>query len=284
MASGKRRHSSPKSPESPRKSQRITRNDSVHHIQRPPASEEKRSRRLSQGTKTRGGKDKVSPSRKQRKPPRVSSPEVIPDSDEEMNHSTSGNLGQGSDQQSFGDGLHRGHQVEGRETNLPLHRARVENPLVKVVDYPETMSISNAIPTKAHAIERLNTIPSPSESADQARRAKPGPGRSSAGLRKPIKNTSSLLTFEKGSLKTVKGTYSQEKTGGSTKEIDIVDLTDDVLTQELESPTPEVAPSGQELLQLAGLDAETTENLPDFDEDDDNEKLDSQLNPDGDSR
>lgn len=229
----------------------------------------------------------MTPSRKQRKLPRAPSPEIIPDSDEEMNPSTTVHIdylqshsstqnhaSSPLDQYSSVDVLHHDPQVETQSSNtLPPHRARIANPLVKVVDYSETTSISNAIPSKMHAIERLNAISSSSESVTQAKRAKPGPGRSSAGLRKPSKNTSSLLTFDKGSLKTVKGNYPKEKASESIEGMNLMDLNEHVVAQEVESPMPEPAPSGQELLQLAGLNAEAAETLPDFGEDDENEKL-----------
>uniref|UniRef100_A0A8H7Y5I2 DNA repair protein rhp54 n=1 Tax=Psilocybe cubensis TaxID=181762 RepID=A0A8H7Y5I2_PSICU len=282
-SSGKRRRSSPELLESPRKSQRLTRNDLAHQAQQIPASEETLNRRLNQGGKTQSSQAKGSATRKQKKSLKIPSPEIIPDSDVEMNPSTSANPVKDFGEQSSVDALPRGQLVKAQETNLPLHRARADNPLVKVIDYSETTGIPNAIPSKTHAVERFNTISSSSVDTNQAKRARPGPGRSSAGLKRPVKNTSSLLISEKGSLKTIKGRHSRETAGSPTKEIDVVDLTDNVPTQEIETSAPEVAPSGPELLQLAGFDTKAAE-LPDFDEDEiDGEKVQQQLNPDGNS-
>lgn len=92
------------------------------------------------------------------------------------------------------------------------------------------------------------------------------------------KNTSSLLTFQKGALKTVKGNYSAPGPS-STLRTEIVseetvtvgedglfgdELPDDDNPPGLSTPRKVTPPTGEDLLKLAGLDAKDAEELEDF--------------------
>lgn len=174
------------------------------------------------------------------------------------------------------------------------HRDRAANPLVKMVDIPSVAGMDDAISVKARLLGRggpPSPAPSPGPSSrrghsnrgtPRASGSKPGPGRSSSNLMK--KSTSSLLTFQKGGLKTVKGIYVKNGRGEKRRaesakddglESDNGSLWGDMAVQnEVKVPgsvdhdTPAVSvPSGKELLQLAGLDAQDAEALPDFEDD-----------------
>ncbi|KAG5653829.1 hypothetical protein H0H81_010102 [Sphagnurus paluster] len=96
---------------------------------------------------------------------------------------------------------------------IPAHRAKVANPKVKIANLHFLDDMVAAIPVKARLAvgQNAESSPGPSTASSRTKRAsgsKPGPGRSSSGFVK--KNTSSLLTFSKGQLKTVKGRYRKE--------------------------------------------------------------------------
>ncbi|KAJ7509989.1 hypothetical protein B0H11DRAFT_1957091 [Mycena galericulata] len=144
--------------------------------------------------------------------------------------------------------------------NLPSHRARAANPLVKMVDDFEKME--NAIAAKARVGNSGDTpVAGPSSSPTRKSNRKPGPGRSSAGM--IGKSTSSLLTFEKGALKTVKGKFTapvadRDGTEGNIGLFDGPDVPD--------SASPVVPPTSDELLQLGGLNSKAAEGLDDFED------------------
>ena len=185
---------------------------------------------------------------------------------------------------------------------LPSHRARVANPLVKMVD-SNYHGIEGAISTKARLLGRNTAASQALLPANLSQKivsdglphasgsSRPGPGGSSKGLQK--NNTSSLLTFQKGSLKTVKGKYlstTTDKEAGSTEMMETgiaggvdslaqisegmmggddetnSDMIPGLPNYEISSAVPN-APTGQELLCLAGLDTEDADALPDFDDD-----------------
>ncbi|KAJ7125488.1 hypothetical protein C8R43DRAFT_1135338 [Mycena crocata] len=149
-------------------------------------------------------------------------------------------------------------------STLPSHRARAANPLVKMVD--DFSSMEGAISVKARmqgrngaSTETPDASPSSSPTRKSAR--KPGPGRSSAGM--VNKNTSSLLTFDKGNLKTVKGKFTaprnnEDKAEGSSglSGISVPDMA-----------VASVPPTSEELLALGGFDSKAAESLDDFEED-----------------
>ncbi|KAF8798093.1 hypothetical protein BYT27DRAFT_6918673 [Phlegmacium glaucopus] len=229
---------------------------------------------------------------------RIPSPEVIPDSDEEMNGPIAltmnfitpsdideSNLALGSTKPgslSVHTSEHEAalefHPLFDEEPieKVPTLRAHLAEPRVKMVDDPNLSNMEGAILAKAHAVARMNAEPSSSKSTvlpsnspqSDKKRAKPGPGRSSAGLMK-VKNTSSLLTFSKGSLTTVKGKYVKEKTRGHADNLQIRDDPPpdmvEVDNAVIENPPP-APPTGEELLRLAGLDTGIADALPDYED------------------
>ncbi|KAJ7709790.1 hypothetical protein B0H17DRAFT_238441 [Mycena rosella] len=138
---------------------------------------------------------------------------------------------------------------------LRSHRAR--KPLVKMVD--DFAPMDGAISVKARLQGRNEassetSVAGPSSTPTHKSGRKPGPGRSSAGM--VNKNTSSLLTFEKGALKTVKGKFTAP-----------VDEDDKAEGGSGLSDVPAVPPTSDELLKLGGFDSKTADALDDFDED-----------------
>lgn len=220
-----------------------------------------------------------------RRPP---SPEVIPDSDEEMNGTAAlknylsprrqEKIALPSDNDSEAARVGSPDNVVEDEIFDPLfdeaarkpdHISRKENPLVQVVQTTVT-PLQGAISAKARATHGLYHAPSSSQGPSTAvHRVKPGPGRSSSGLVMKQRSKSSLLTAEKGSLKTIKGKYKMEavrteerdSTTGNPSHFPMVEETS---VMENETEDREV-PSGGELLELAGVD-QTVNDLPDFDE------------------
>jgi hypothetical protein len=154
-------------------------------------------------------------------------------------------------------------QTYPKEGVLPAHRDRQANPLVKLADDPNLTHIEGTISTKAYAATRAPNDPSSSTGPQLTaqERLKPGPGRNSAGLVKP-KVKSSLLTATKGALKTIKGKYENIDLAATSSQRENA-MEADVATDKTQEPIP---PSGQELLQLAGLDSQTADTLPDFED------------------
>lgn len=177
-----------------------------------------------------------------------------------------------------------------RDPILPHHRARAANPLVKLIDTttPGTTNKQSRITAKARLMSiHTDEVPStggPSRHIAK-RGGKPGPGRSSSGL--IAKSRSSLLTATKGTLKSVKGKFAGDTVEhdrpdeieeapaarGTTEEDkhlvrswsdeDVVVDQDHQTTSNSQLGPP---PSGDELLQLAGLQTEP-EALPDYEDD-----------------
>ncbi|KAG6874219.1 hypothetical protein C0995_003765 [Termitomyces sp. Mi166 len=160
---------------------------------------------------------------------------------------------------------------------LPAHRAKGANPKVKIaeIDYatPE-----GALSIKARLSGRGTTSSAKGSSSHRVKignGSKPGPGRSSVGFMK--KNTSSLLTFEKGTLKTVKGRYNKEvdeknqasESYGQTESSPTGSLWggDDEMTKDDDLDFLSTAPpTANELLHLAGAEL-AGKSLPDFEDD-----------------
>ncbi|KAG5647235.1 hypothetical protein DXG03_000770 [Asterophora parasitica] len=175
-----------------------------------------------------------------------------------------------------------------KEQGLPFHRVKAANPKVKMVENPGIADFEGAIATKAR-LSRQNAEPSssaaPTVGANRAKNAsgfRPGPGRSSSGFVK--KNTSSLLTFDKGRLKTVKGRYRKEPKERlkepQPERYHDVESTAGSLWGTEEAPNDEIPglsmssgdeapPTANELLRLAGADNnnDSDEALPDFEDD-----------------
>ena len=173
---------------------------------------------------------------------------------------------------------------------LPHHRARVANPLVKLIDATtlQTRNKQSRITAKARLMSIHSAeVPSTSgPSRNTAKRGgKPGPGRSSSGL--VTKNRSSLLTATKGTLKSIKGKFrgttierdqpdeiEEAPLARGTTEGDTLLVTswsdEDVVVaqdhQTISNSQPGPPPSGDELLKLAGLQTDP-ETLPDYEDD-----------------
>ena len=227
-----------------------------------------------------------------KKNPRKIDSEVIPDSDEEMNGPAILTMNlinpsvieepKASGSTTLSTSLHTSeheavdfHPLFDEEPveRVPTLRDRLIEPRVKMIDDPKLSNFEGAIPAKAYAVARMNADPSSSKSTvltsdsqqSDRRRSKPGPGRSSTGLK--VKNVSSLLTFSKGSLKTVKGKYVKEGSRAHTDltirddPLDITEI-DDAIS---ENP-PSAPPTAEELLRLAGFNNEIAGDLPDYED------------------
>lgn len=125
-----------------------------------------------------------------------------------------------------------------RSIGIPLHRAQVTNPRVKLLDAPNIANMQDAISVKARLMSKNNS--SSANSASQPLKASKA-SDPAVGSRK--KNTSSLLTAERGQLKTVKGRYQH--------------------------PSMEVGrATGPDLLSLAGVEQDVCDSLADFEDND----------------
>lgn len=174
---------------------------------------------------------------------------------------------------------------EDRHTNIPSHRVRAANPLVKMVEPPSVPDVEKAISVKARLLRGKPTLASSASGTPQthpsrsthASGSKPGPGRSSTGFvtKKTPKNKSSILTVEKGTLKSVKGKYRKpvEAKGiePQAQEDSVEEEDGSLWGDDTERGTgasySQVPPTADELLGLAGLDVQNAEALPDFEED-----------------
>ncbi|KAJ4487863.1 hypothetical protein J3R30DRAFT_3400518 [Lentinula aciculospora] len=144
------------------------------------------------------------------------------------------------------------------------HGVRAD-PLVHLSDDSDGMKGARNPKTRISGKEKA-TSSKPSTSTPTVRR-KPGPGRSSEGFRKS-RNTSSLLTSDKGQLKIVKGKFLATEITGRRDEVgkageDVPVILDDE-TPELPLPLP--PPTSAELLQLAIRDPKGGEELQAFEE------------------
>jgi hypothetical protein len=287
----KRRHTEPSGGGSDRPSKRA-REDDARSIQSSPfvpeRSRDTRGRKRPQQTISSS-----TPSSKKNLR-RDDSPEVIPDSDEEVNGPATSTMNlinssvieeanQVSGSAILSTSLHTSeheavdfHPLFDEEPmeRVPTIRDRLLEPRVKIIDDPKLSNIEGTIPAKAYAVARMNADPSSSKSTvlssksqqSDRRHSKPGPGRSSMGLK--VKNVSSLLTFSKGSLKTVKGKYIKEGTRAHSTDLTIRDDPPGVVEigdAISEDPAP-VPPTAEELLRLAGFDTEIADALPDYED------------------
>lgn len=152
---------------------------------------------------------------------------------------------------------------------LPSHRARTAKPLVKMADDPN-IELDNGIPTKTRLLNQTNGGEASSSSA---------PLRTpTRRLPRQAKNKSSLLTFTKTGLQTVKGKFMPSESKGDEhasprgladgEEVNGVgDDTMEVDTVLALDATPDKVPTGEELLEIAGLNKADVEALPDFEDD-----------------
>ncbi|KAG9318664.1 hypothetical protein JVU11DRAFT_757 [Chiua virens] len=178
---------------------------------------------------------------------------------------------------------------EVQKDPLPHHRTRTAKPLVKFLD-PTTVEASSKqtrITAKARllSVSAKDASSASGPSSNTAKRGKkPGPGRSSSGL--TTRNRSSLLTADKGTLKSVKGKYATTASeqdqpdeieeaplpGDNSKaEGDKLIVTswsdEDVVDQDKAASNSQPDPplSGKELLRLAGIHQDS-ETLPDYED------------------
>ncbi len=141
----------------------------------------------------------------------------------------------------------------------PSHR--LAKPLVRLLDEPYKPVMGGAIAVKARITGQRaldsDVANEPQKSSDASpSRPRPGPGRL------PVKNKSSLLTFEKGTLKTVKGRYVKaERMIRNEPEVMSTDASDIIPATQSTAP-----PEPSELLQLAGIDAQGADTLPSYEE------------------
>ncbi|KAJ3568557.1 hypothetical protein NP233_g5625 [Leucocoprinus birnbaumii] len=151
--------------------------------------------------------------------------------------------------------------VRSSISTMPLHRARIANPLVKPL--PEE-PLSSVI--KSNKNDK-GLSPPPKKTSSTPKRKRPGPGRSSEGLiRAPT-----LLTMEKGKLKSVKGKrkledYSRKVNNKAEEDTYSADVSEGYMEQD----TPVELPKPGELLHLAGGDKPGSADLPEFEDDEGN--------------
>lgn len=207
--------------------------------------------------------------RKNKRPHRSPSIEVIPDSDEETEGGIRRDNAVSDFQCSTSRNPHNSERLDDSvhspsfTSKLPSHRMRVEMPLVKMMDDPNLSTIDGAIPAKMRVLEKKSASLVTAEERGRSR-SKPGPGRSSSGFI----SKSNALTLDKSFNKTTKGALHKSVEGENGSQ----DITQDTHETEIhDSPLPEipgnmVTPSGEELLKLAGLDPDAAETLPDFEE------------------
>jgi len=267
-AVGKRRRASPELETSPNRALKRTRADQTSPLSSPNQREKQPEHKPAEVQSASVAGRLRSRNRVQRPP----SPEVIPDSDEETNGLQIGYLSSKHFTPKTKPNLtHLDASPSLNFTNvkgakIPAHRERQANPLVKLADDPSLTHIEGTISTKAYAAGRIPNNPSsstdPGSTTLPQKRVRPGPGRDSVGLLKP-KAKSSLLTAEKGTLKTIKGKYANINSAASFPPREETTKAD----ADLDNTHEEIPPSGQELLQLAGLDFQAPDTLADFEED-----------------
>lgn len=156
--------------------------------------------------------------------------------------------------------------VENVKATMPLHRARVANPLVKLLNDHQLANL------KSHEANKLNGGTGAGEQTSPPKRRKPGPGRSSDGLLIP---PPTLLTAEKGKLKSVRGKGKlgrvQKRANDETEDDVTKHQRDEIAEMTIDQQVHVEPPKPGELLQLAGLEPGPT-TLPDY-EDEDNVRI-----------
>ncbi|TFK42504.1 hypothetical protein BDQ12DRAFT_732150 [Crucibulum laeve] len=145
-------------------------------------------------------------------------------------------------------------------SKLPFHRDRLVNPRVKLVDDTNPAAMAGVIPAKARAVGRIATEASSSQPSGSSPIRDL---RQLSGSKTQKKNKSSLLTFNKGGIKIIKGKYhkSTEEESAHTKITTSMDI------RQSQDEGPVIPPSAGELLELAGLDSDAGKALSDFEDD-----------------
>ena len=156
---------------------------------------------------------------------------------------------------------------------IPAHRARAANPRVKLLDDTIHDDGPSGISTKARITARMgggeagpsSPTKTNGSSSSKSSRPKPGPGRSSSGLQ--LGSTSLLTVVKRGTLETLKRIpfFRASQTDEVPESPD-----------EDSEPDPLPAPTGKELLEMAGLDIAAANELPDYEEDEPKNEPDSE--------
>lgn len=138
------------------------------------------------------------------------------------------------------------------KSSMPLHRARTANPLVKLLNDHHTASLkgSRELGGEVHS----------KRTAASGR--KPGPGRSSDGL---LFRPATLLTADKGQLKSIKGKDRGGSRVGRPKGMDTDDEVFPKTAEVVDHDIPVQPPEPSDILELAGLDPNSG-NLPDYED------------------
>ncbi|KAG1891116.1 hypothetical protein F4604DRAFT_1704350 [Suillus subluteus] len=187
------------------------------------------------------------------------------------------------------------------EPVVPHHRARAANPLVKFIDPAPLMDKNSgaAIPAKTRLISGQPSSSSQESGSHASHKTRPKPAPSGRSVGPRGKNRSSLLTAVKGGLTSVKGRFgrakdvreelqsiedapapshlpehdfaitslSDEDAAGETdhEHQATASLVDQMEPMSTPAPAPLPVPSGQELLEIAGLKPDA-DALPDFED------------------
>ncbi|KIK57728.1 hypothetical protein GYMLUDRAFT_45898 [Collybiopsis luxurians FD-317 M1] len=146
--------------------------------------------------------------------------------------------------------------------------ANRERPRTRMDDSFQNGVLEGAVGNKTRLSGKGKEVEPSESSTSNIKRRKPGPGRSSEGLRKSGKNTTSLLTFEKGQPKTVKVKFVSSE---AKREEKVAESTEDVPMAVDDSPLfppspPAEPPTASELLQLASRGGDNGEDLENFEE------------------
>ncbi|KAG2356209.1 hypothetical protein BDR07DRAFT_1464154 [Suillus spraguei] len=157
------------------------------------------------------------------------------------------------------------------EPALPLHRTRAANHLVKFIDAVPLTDKDSGAKTRLISGQTLSSSQDSGSHASNKTRPKPAPAGRSVGSRD--KNRSSLLTVVKGGLTSVKGRFGRAKDvreEPQPSDEDAAGETDHehqaiAPSAEQMEPAPVPVPSGQELLEIAGLKSDA-DVLPDFED------------------
>lgn len=199
----------------------------------------------------------ASSSRRQKPPPfrqpnRMPSPDLVPDSDEEVEQAIQRDPdAQSSNSNSKQASAEEDSLFDGDESDsVSRPRLGTRSSRVKIHEEPNVIIPAGQISAKKRAFEQKGgksgstNARTTTSSASQAKRSSP----------RRNKTTSSLLTADKRGLKTIKGKRAPKE----VFDVDAMDMT---------PPEPVPPPKPEELLTLAGLDADDAEELEDFPED-----------------
>lgn len=233
---------------------------------------QKRSRRAPASTSV------SAPVRTSRRKSRAESPDVVPDSDEEAQEEMEVENGietrdSSRSAQEVASNLEFAPPSppatdkpdslfdDKEDGDVPAHRRRQQKPLVKVFEDPSLQMHDGQLVSKAKAVASKRAESSSKPSPSKSRR---GPGRSSAGMKK-----ATLLTAVKGTLKSVRTSarrHSKTEKKSEEPEQDEASLADNEPLFGSPEPEAQAPPTGKELLDMAGLDNNAVEDLPDFEE------------------